>query len=195
MPHYTLLRQSQWIDLPALLAVEQDSPLYNVKSQAPLFYAESWALVHMLYLGDDYRPKLRGLLDCIKAGASMADTFQKAYGKSVEQVETDLRSYMGAKRFNASLFNTRLAAASEPETAEAGPREIGPGAGGDRGECAGQSRPGAGTVQRVGARQPQGLADRGRAGTAEPAGTEDRRGRTALRARSRTGQHERQNVS
>src|ERR1022692_720718 len=43
MPHYTLLRQSQWIDLPALLAVEQwidlpallaveqDSPLYNVK--------------------------------------------------------------------------------------------------------------------------------------------------------------------
>jgi tetratricopeptide (TPR) repeat protein len=108
-----------------LLAVEQDSPLYNVKSQAPLFYAESWALVHMLYLGDDYRPKLRGLLEGIKAGASMADTFQKAYGKSVEQVETDLRSYMGAKRFNASLFNTRLAAASEPETAEAGPLEIG----------------------------------------------------------------------
>jgi tetratricopeptide (TPR) repeat protein len=79
----------------------------------------------MLYLGDDYRPKLRGLLEGIKAGASMADTFQKAYGKSVEQVETDLRSYMGAKRFNASLFNTRLAAASEPETAEAGPLEIG----------------------------------------------------------------------
>ena len=105
--------------------MEQDSPLYNVKSQAPLFYAESWALVHMLYLGDDYRPKLRGLLEGIKAGASMADTFQKAYGKSVEQVETDLRSYMGAKRFNASLFNTRLAAASEPETAEAGPLEIG----------------------------------------------------------------------
>src|ERR1022692_2647820 len=67
--------------------------------------------------------------------------------------------------------------------------------GGDRGECAGQSRPGAGTVQRAGARQPQGLADRGRAGTAEPAGTEDRRGRAALRARGRTGQHERQNVS
>src|ERR1022692_1148837 len=125
MPHYTLLRQSQWIDLPALLAVEQDSPLYNVKSQAPLFYAESWALVHMLYLGDDYRPKLRGLLEGIKAGASMADTFQKAYGKSVEQAETGLLSYMSAKRFNAWLFDTRLAAASEPETAEAGPLEIG----------------------------------------------------------------------
>ncbi len=57
--------------------MEQDSPLYNVKSQAPLFYAESWALVHMLYLGDDYRPKLRGLLEGIKAGASMADNVPK----------------------------------------------------------------------------------------------------------------------
>src|ERR1022692_2019209 len=60
MPHYTLLRQSQWIDLPALLAVEQDSPLYNVKSQAPLFYAESWALVHMLYLATTTGPSCAG---------------------------------------------------------------------------------------------------------------------------------------
>ena len=120
-----MLQQSQWIDLPSLLAVEQDSPLYNVRSQVPLFYAESWALVHMLYLGDDYGPKLRGLLDGIKDGASMADTFRVVYGKSVEQVETDLRSYIGAKRFNASLFNTRLAAVSEPEIAEAGPLETG----------------------------------------------------------------------
>jgi hypothetical protein len=71
MPRFILLRQSKWIDLSTLLAVDHDSPLYNEKTHAGLFYAESWALVHMLYLSADYRPKLPVLLDGIKSGAGM----------------------------------------------------------------------------------------------------------------------------
>ncbi|HLY17004.1 MAG TPA: tetratricopeptide repeat protein [Bryobacteraceae bacterium] len=126
MPHYMLLRQSKWIDLRDLLAAEHGSPLYNAKSHAGLFYAESWALVHMLYLGKDYRPKLTELLAGIKAGASMPDTFRKAYGKSVEEVQSDLRAYMGGERFNASLFDTKMAAAAgRPDTADSTPLETG----------------------------------------------------------------------
>jgi tetratricopeptide (TPR) repeat protein len=124
MPHLLLLRQSKWIDLPALLAVQQESALYNVKNQAPLFYAESWALVHMLYLADDYRPKLTSLLAGIKTGGGMIGTFQKAYGKSMEQIEKDLRSYTAGRSFNASRFNIRLAQADEPEASAASPLEI-----------------------------------------------------------------------
>ena len=58
MPHFILLRQSKWIDLATLVAVGYDSPLYNERTHAGLFYAESWALVHMLYLGADYRPQV-----------------------------------------------------------------------------------------------------------------------------------------
>ncbi|MGA3075265.1 MAG: tetratricopeptide repeat protein [Bryobacteraceae bacterium] len=126
MPHFILLQESKWIDLATLLAVEHDSPLYNEKTHAGLFYAESWALVHMLYLGTDYRPKLPMLLEGIKSGASMTDTFQKAYGKPVAQVQNDLASYMRGTRFNASLFNTKLAKdVDAPEVSESSPLEAG----------------------------------------------------------------------
>jgi tetratricopeptide (TPR) repeat protein len=110
VPHLLLLQQSKWIDLPTLLAVDYNSPLFG-KTHAGLFYAESWALVHMLYLGADYRPRLPALLEGIKTGAPAADTFRKAYGKPVEQVQKDLESYLRRASFNASLFNTRLAKA------------------------------------------------------------------------------------
>ena len=126
MPHFILLRQSKWIDLATLVAVQHDSPLYNEKTHAGLFYAESWALVHMLYLGADYRPKLPALLEGIKSGAGAADTFQKAYGKTLEQVQKDLESYMRGTSFNASLFNTRLAKEVDaPEVSDSSPLEAG----------------------------------------------------------------------
>jgi tetratricopeptide (TPR) repeat protein len=126
VPHMVLLQQSKWIDLGTLLAVRYDSPLYNEKSHAGLFYAESWALVHMLYLDADYRPKLPALLAGIKTGGDIPATFQKAYGKPLEQVQKDLELYMHGTRFNASLFSTKLAKEVDaPEVSESGPLEAG----------------------------------------------------------------------
>jgi tetratricopeptide (TPR) repeat protein len=109
MPHVIVLQQSKWIDLATLLAAAPDSALYNQKTHAGLFYAESWALVHMLYLNADYRPKLPVLLEGIKSGADMPETFRKAYGKPLEQIQKDLQSYMRGTSFNASLYKTKLA--------------------------------------------------------------------------------------
>jgi len=126
MPHFMLLQQSKWIDLATLVAVQHDSPLYNEKSHAGLFYAESWALVHMLYLDADYRPRLSALLNGIKGGAGMTETFQTAYGKPVEQVQKDLASYMRGTRFTASLFNTKLAKdVDAPAAGDSSPLEAG----------------------------------------------------------------------
>ncbi|HTX14051.1 MAG TPA: hypothetical protein VMD77_02065 [Candidatus Baltobacteraceae bacterium] len=122
--HVLLLRQSKWIDLPTLLVAEHDSPLYNEKSHAGIFYAESWALVHMLYLSDNYRGQLPVLLKGIEAHADMAETFRQAYGKSPAEVQKDLESYMAGNRFNAKLFDTKLTAAAEqPAAAEMDPLE------------------------------------------------------------------------
>src|SRR5438270_14061952 len=44
------LAEEKWIDLRSLLAVDHNSPIYNEKSRAGIFYAESWKLVHMLHL-------------------------------------------------------------------------------------------------------------------------------------------------
>ena len=44
-----LLSSNGWIPMAGLLRVQHDSKIYNEGSGRPLFYAESWVLVHYLY--------------------------------------------------------------------------------------------------------------------------------------------------
>jgi tetratricopeptide (TPR) repeat protein len=126
VPDLLLLRQSKWIDLATLVNVQPDSPLYNQKSHAGLFYAESWALVHMLYLDAHYRDHLSQFKEGLKAGTPMPDLFQTAYGKSLGEVQKDLELCLQATTFSASLFNARLAKeVDSPEVSDSSPLEAG----------------------------------------------------------------------
>lgn len=87
------LTSEKWIDLDVLLSAANDSPLYNEKNRAGMFYAESWALVHMLNLGNGYRTGLHAMLDALKTEDAAA-AFYQAYGKSVEEVQQDLQAYI-----------------------------------------------------------------------------------------------------
>ena len=107
----TLLHE-RWIDLRALVEVKHDSPLYSERSKAGMFYAECWALVHMLNLDPAYRPHLQEMVGALKDGAPAA--FQKAYGRSIEQVQQDLRGYLTNATIHAAVFEVRL-----PKTLEA----------------------------------------------------------------------------
>jgi Tfp pilus assembly protein PilF len=48
-----LLRQNKLLPLETLLAVDAKSPYYHEEQKASIFYAESWALVHMIEDADD----------------------------------------------------------------------------------------------------------------------------------------------
>lgn len=102
-----LLREP-WIDLRTLLSVGLDSPIYNQKGHVEMFYAESWALVHMLSLDDRYSPGLRVMMEGLKDGGDAAAAFRKAYGKPVEKVQEDLQSYFTGASFNAAVFDLKL---------------------------------------------------------------------------------------
>jgi Flp pilus assembly protein TadD len=101
------LATQQWIDLPTLLAVTQASPIYNDKSRAGIFYAESWKLVHMLHLHPAYEAHLGDLVRGLAKGDA-AGAFRAAYGKSLDEVQADLIHYLGGGTINAMLFNIQL---------------------------------------------------------------------------------------
>jgi len=46
------LRQSRMIPLPVLFKVDHNSPYYHDERKGSIFYAESWALTHLLYVTD-----------------------------------------------------------------------------------------------------------------------------------------------
>ncbi len=102
-----MLAAEKWIPLATLLHAEHSSPYYNEKSRAGMFYAESWALVHMLNLDPEYRPHLSAMAAALKDSDPEA-AFAKAYGKSLEEVETALRNYFSASTIRAQLFNVQL---------------------------------------------------------------------------------------
>jgi tetratricopeptide (TPR) repeat protein len=107
------LISEKWIDLDVRLSASPDSPLYNEKDRAGMFYAECWALVHMLNLDNSYRTRLHAMLDAMKTEDAPA-AFLTAYGKTVSQVQQDLRSYIRSPHVNGVGIRVEL-----PKSAEA----------------------------------------------------------------------------
>jgi len=123
---YYFLQQNKWLPLETLLAVDHKSPYYNERNRANIFYAESWALVHMVMLSPEYRPHSDKFLASIGSGTGAGDAFWQAYAKTTTQVQKDLEQYMRRTRFNAVFFDIKLEkSAEEPDVAPASPLESG----------------------------------------------------------------------
>lgn len=110
------LQQSKWIPLEELASVDARSPYYNEKARAGIFYAESWALVHMLFLSDQYREQFNKLLVALASGLPAGAAFWQTYAKTPAQVQKDLEQYMRGTKFNGMLFDMKLEkSAEEPD--------------------------------------------------------------------------------
>jgi tetratricopeptide (TPR) repeat protein len=107
-----MLAGEQWIPLAALLAVTPQSPIYNQRTHAGIFYAESWKLVHMLHLSPAYASNFTSFLRAVLKGEG-AGAFQTAYGKDTIAVERDLRAYLSGNTISAMLFDIRMPKAAE----------------------------------------------------------------------------------
>jgi len=105
------LAREPWIDLRSLVSASANSSLYNDRAHAEMFYAESWALVHMLTLDDRYSAGLRAMMEGVGDGDSAA-AIQKAYAVPLERVQSDLKAYVDGERFNAAVFDVAMPAAN-----------------------------------------------------------------------------------
>jgi tetratricopeptide (TPR) repeat protein len=114
-----VLQDQKWMTFDALTQVDHQSAAYNEKSRAGTFYAESWALVHMLFLSPEYAPKFSPFLVAISSGKSAAEACQIAYGRSSADVYKDLQMYFHRSRLFGATFNVSLT--KSEEEAEASP--------------------------------------------------------------------------
>ena len=115
---FQLLRRTKWLPLETLTSVDHNSPHYNEKNRAGLFYAQSWGLTHMLYLSEEYRSGFKEFLTATARGADAESAFRRVYGKSLEQVQKDLRAYMRIDRLMGNLFDTKLEKLAEKPLAQ-----------------------------------------------------------------------------
>jgi len=120
------LLNSKWIPLDALTSADRQSPLYNESDRAGMFYAESWALTHMLFFAPDYRPNFPKFVVAASSGKTMDEACQSVFGKRLTEVEAGLRQYLRGERFYRVVFDIKLEkSAEDPEVSEASPFESG----------------------------------------------------------------------
>ena len=112
-PDHVYRLREQWLPLPVLLAVDHQSPHYNEDNRASVFYAESWALVHYLILGErqKYLRQAAEFVGRLADGESLEDACQKALKTTPAQLERELRAYVQQDGFPSTnfTFSERLA--------------------------------------------------------------------------------------
>ena len=115
---FQVLQRTKWLPLETLTAVDHESAHYNEKDRAGLFYAQSWALTHMLNLSEQYRSGFHGLLTALAKEQDAKDAFLDLYGKPLDRVEKDLRLYLKSNRFTGALFDAKLEKLADKPTVQ-----------------------------------------------------------------------------
>lgn len=97
--HVYLLNEKTPLPLNDLLRVDHDSSLYNEGDRRSVFYAQSWALTHMLLLGDPPRVQQLGqYLARLGGGMPPFDAWQQVFG--AQPIEKDLQNYVRQRSFS-----------------------------------------------------------------------------------------------
>lgn len=121
--HVLQLQTSQLLKLPELLAADRDSPLYNEQNRRSIFYAQSWALSHLIMHGRSAllrgqpprRKEVVDYMDAITQGMPPLEAWQRAFG--VFDVERELRKYIRSDSFGfvRTKITDKLVAVGAPE--------------------------------------------------------------------------------
>ncbi|HJR60624.1 MAG TPA: hypothetical protein VJ813_14535 [Vicinamibacterales bacterium] len=101
--HLARLARDGLLPLDQLLTVEPDSPLYNEGSRRSTFYAQSWALVHMLRNGKpDRSAQFNEYVTLTAAGRSATEAWQQVFGN--QKILEQLRRYIRQSEMTGYLF-------------------------------------------------------------------------------------------
>jgi len=104
--HVLLLRLRQFLPLDQLFRVDRRSSIYHEKGKQGIFYAQSWALVHYLMLGDKERrkPQLIRFLGLLNENIAPAEAFRAAFQTDYNTIENELRTYIFRNTYPAQTY-------------------------------------------------------------------------------------------
>lgn len=106
LPYLQLLNQSLPFPVADLIKVDRTSPLYNERERSSVFYAQSWALVHMLLMGDtDRGSMLTPFIRAVASGVTPQEAWRQLSGGQ-QSIESAFREYVSRDRYNT--FHVRF---------------------------------------------------------------------------------------
>lgn len=96
-----LLRQNKLLPLATLFSVDEKSPYYHQENKGSIFYAESWALTHYIYIKDhqDKAGRLTQYAELLIQKVDPVTAATRAFG-DLKQLQSALEGYIRQGSFN-----------------------------------------------------------------------------------------------
>ncbi|MBS1792547.1 MAG: tetratricopeptide repeat protein [Acidobacteria bacterium] len=103
--HLAFLRQNRLIPFETFFAVDYYSLNKQSKTNAELFYAQSWLLVHYLLESDGgaKRERLSRFVELLMKGARPKPAFEEAFGTDYAALEAELRKYLAGRSLPSTV--------------------------------------------------------------------------------------------
>ncbi|HEV3470400.1 MAG TPA: tetratricopeptide repeat protein [Pyrinomonadaceae bacterium] len=119
--HLYLLRRSKLQPLQVLFALDNESLHRNKRDAKQLFYAQSWALVHYLILGNGGKrlPQVNQFISAMSQNRPLEAAFREAFQTDFAGMEKELRRYVDGSEFKAQVatFERKLEFDAEMQSA------------------------------------------------------------------------------
>lgn len=103
------LSQYKWLPVEQIFDVGHASREYTEKDRAGIFYAQSWALTHMVMLSQEYRPRASDFLKQINTQKPTVQVFRELYGKDPGRIKKDLEEYTHRNTIRVVQYDAKLA--------------------------------------------------------------------------------------
>ena len=100
---------AEWLTFQVLTDPVASSAASKDPARAGIFYAESWALAHMLFLAPEYSSRFPQFVTALNQGKTSAEACESAFGRSSDKVFEDLRNYFKRKKIYGTVFKTAIA--------------------------------------------------------------------------------------
>jgi tetratricopeptide (TPR) repeat protein len=108
------LRQNRLIPMPVLFAVDSRSPYYHEEQKGSVFYAESWALTHFLFITDKQKgsDRVGDYMRLLIRHEDPMTAAQKAFG-DLKLLQKNLESYIQASSYKQFVLSSAAAPIDE----------------------------------------------------------------------------------
>jgi tetratricopeptide (TPR) repeat protein len=91
--HLGILRRERWMTAEELAGVNHESRVYKENHRLGIFYAQSWAMAHMLQMSPDYQTGADRYANLLAEGIEPGKAFAQAFNRTFEEAVNDLRQY------------------------------------------------------------------------------------------------------
>jgi tetratricopeptide (TPR) repeat protein len=109
--HFNSFNSRSILPLEKLLNTKYGTPEFSKRNKDNIFYAQSWAFIHFLVLGNEgkRKPQFTKFVNQLNSGMSLEENFRQSFQTDYKNMENEFRAYLGKYLFPVTNYTLQNA--------------------------------------------------------------------------------------